>query len=1131
MVEGGVMAESKTFTRTTEQLRASDPAHSAWVMANAGSGKTYVLVDRVVRLLLAGTAPAAILCLTFTKAAAAEMAERLSGLLAGWISLDDAALRQELAALGETEMTPARLARARRLFALAIETPGGLKIQTIHAFCEKLLQLFPAESGIAPGFAVLDDTARKDLLKKAYETALREAAEAGEASLALIDDGSIASGDRIDELAKAFFDGKAVFRAALDAGLALDDLDGALRQALGCGSTASLEGEVLALDRAAYALHGQALAAAPDHYKRNIGLMLREIAAAGDVAQTHAALTALYFTAKGEARKGGLYSTKTQESLPATAAFLDAEQARTDSLFQSHAKAQKIDATIALLQLLRRVWRNFSALKSQHAAYDFDDLIQRTAELLNGAQAAQWVLYKLDGGLSHILVDEAQDTNPVQWQIVKALAGEFFAGEGVEGRSGRSIFAVGDIKQSIYSFQGADTAAFVAAREHFTAQLAPFGGLERVDLKISYRTLPAILKMVDVVFAKGNPAAEGLLADGSDRGHESHRGHSERARGTFEIWPLFTRDEVEDDDGWKAPVDRPPENHPRLKLAKHVASTIKGWIGRRKHPSKPRAIEAGDILILLQSRNALFDALLAELRQAGIAVAGADRLTLQDNIAVKDILALMQFCLVPEDDLALACVLKSPLVSPALTDEDLLAFAPNRRGSLWEALVGHGGYAAQVETLAADIVAIGREGPHGFILRVLNRARAAMAARLGEEALDASNMLVDVALDFERQQGPSPAAFLHDFQGRSEDVKRELSRPDGQLRIMTVHGAKGLEADIVILPDAADLPGRQGGSGIFAIPGGGNLPPLLPLYNVPTAIAVADEKGWKDADKELAQKERQRLLYVAMTRAKDALYVGGIQGGKGVSDDCWYALIEKAFAGEAAHMLRPVEGGIRRHGDDPEDWAGGPAAAEQRQAGVTALPDFLRQAVPATVSDRAASVTRLAARTGTVMDRQAALRGLAVHRFFELARPGDAAGQAAVAARLKLEPSVAAALSALLNDPAHAPWFGPEAMAEAAIAGAVAGIGPVLGKLDRLAVTPDTVAVLDFKSGLRNGETFAAYTRQMALYAELLGLAHPGRTVKAALLWTRDGRLDVLESSDLAEALTQMRREQVGQPA
>ena len=325
---------------TKEQLQAADPARAVWVMANAGSGKTHVLVNRVVRLLLAGNAPQSILCLTFTKAAAAEMAERLSGLLAGWISLDDAALRQELAALGETEMTPARLARARRLFALAIETPGGLKIQTIHAFCEKLLQLFPAESGIAPGFAVLDDTARKDLLKEAYETALREAADAGEASLALIDDGSIASGDRIDELAKAFFDGKAVFRAALDAGLALDDLDGALRQALGCGSTASLEGEVLALDRAAYALHGQALAAAPDHYKRNIGLMLREIAAAGDVAQTHAALTALYFTAKGEARKGGLYSTKTQESLPATAAFLDAEQARTDSLFQSHAKAQ-----------------------------------------------------------------------------------------------------------------------------------------------------------------------------------------------------------------------------------------------------------------------------------------------------------------------------------------------------------------------------------------------------------------------------------------------------------------------------------------------------------------------------------------------------------------------------------------------------------------------------------------------------------------------------------------------------------------------------------------------------------------------------------------------------------------------
>jgi ATP-dependent helicase/nuclease subunit A len=412
------MSGKTEFTRTSEQLRAADPRHSVWVMANAGSGKTHVLVDRVVRLLLAGFAPQSILCLTFTKAAAAEMSLRLFKLLSSWIALDDAALVHELKKLGATDVGPMGLAQARRLFATAIETPGGLKIQTIHAFCEKLLQLFPVESGLAPGFRVMDEADRKVLLEEARVAALGEAAEAGDDSLLLLDDGLISSSEAFEALARMFLPATSVFRRSLDPRMDEAALEGVLRVSVDLmqhGSTRNIETEILKLDRSAYVAAADALSGVGEHYKRDMADKLRKISQLTAFVEAQEIFEDLLFTGKGEQVKQGYFATTTRKNFPDVCNWFDGEQARLTDLFNKHALSRKIDATLSLIRLMRRVNGHFLTLKQRRGLYDFDDLIMRTRVLLQESGAAQWVLYKLDANLSHILVDEAQDTSPDQW--------------------------------------------------------------------------------------------------------------------------------------------------------------------------------------------------------------------------------------------------------------------------------------------------------------------------------------------------------------------------------------------------------------------------------------------------------------------------------------------------------------------------------------------------------------------------------------------------------------------------------------------------------------------------------------------------------------------------------------------
>ncbi len=560
---------------TTDWRDAADPERSAWVSANAGSGKTYTLANRVTRLLLAKATPAKILCLTYTKAAAAEMQGRLFDQLGQWSMLPDDALRAEIEKIGGTVDGAETLSEARRLFAQALETPGGLKIQTIHAFCERLLHLFPVEAGIAPGFRVMDEREAREIQETAIRHVLHRAESGAEPELAE----SFArlaerlSEDQFDELIRSFVE---ALRKWNGTPLTLQNYQSVLKEAL---DLAAEDADWAAIDRETYAHHARQL----EPYvtaTNTVAHTLHAIARADDPRDL---LIAFHLTQKFEPRKE-LLLKKAREAMPEVDAFLKQEQARIlDALCRANTRGV-IKASADALTLASAILARIENEKRESGRYDFSDLISRTARLLSSQRATQWVLFKLDASLTHILLDEAQDTGPDQWAMIEALAQEFFAGQGVERRDNRTLFVVGDRKQSIYSFQGADVSAYSNAEEQFVAN----GRLHRVNLDVSYRSTAEVLAAVDKVFTES-----------------AHTASRIGEPGLVEIWPLVAADDEADDEPWTKPVDRPPQSSASRKLARVIATQIAGWLDAkrpRKLAGQNRAVNAGDILILFRSR-------------------------------------------------------------------------------------------------------------------------------------------------------------------------------------------------------------------------------------------------------------------------------------------------------------------------------------------------------------------------------------------------------------------------------------------------------------------------------------------------------------------------------------------------
>jgi ATP-dependent helicase/nuclease subunit A len=1124
------------------QTAAADPERSVFVSANAGSGKTHVLVQRVINLLLRGEDPAKILCITFTKAAAATMATRVFDTLAKWTALDDAALDENIRLVTGKTADATQRAIARRLFANALETPGGLKVQTIHAFCTRLLHQFPFEADVAARFEVLDETATAQLLNELTLEVLLEGATEPDGALGKALAAAIAAAADL------------TFKEVIAETIGKRDLITEWT-----GRAGSVRQAIDELTRTFGLATGDSLTAVQTEYFSGSSIPESEWPALikvfcdgsnNDKERADSLSAALRSTGPerlenyldlfctGE-RKGraNVLTRKLAEANPQWAERLNAEKERVCRLLAREFALLARDRSAALITVAAAVIERYQAEKDRRGLLDYEDLIDKTLMLLRDASAkstaAAWVLYKLDLGINHVLVDEAQDTSAKQWEIIKILVAEFLPG-GARENVRRTLFAVGDEKQSIFSFQGAVPHKLAEMREHFRALHETSDVAFTIEkLDFSFRSAVGVLNAVDAVF-KQQAAFQGLTADPT---WTVHQALPDAVPGEVEIWELIGLDEKDTSkEGWDAPFDTTSEMSPSVKLAAKIARTVKSWIERGTRPR--------EVLILVRQRGPMFEAVIRALKQAQIEVAGADRLVLTEHIAIMDLLVLGDALLLPDDDLALATVLKSPLFG--FDDEKLYKLAYQRKGSLRSVLrarvdedAAFGAASSALDAMAQKARAL---SPFAFYAHVLGagQGRARILARLGTEASDPLDEFLSLALSYEQRETPSLQGFINWIRVAQSEVKRDMEMARDEVRVMTVHGAKGLEAKNVILIDHTTTR-----------PEGAHPPRLLtaPIANAPPGATALIWGVARDKDAgpmaearrrslDATRDEYRRLLYVGLTRAEDRLIICGAKGVNKAPGGCWHDLVLSALQ-PLSEEASDDDGRIWRFrkgdGTVPDD---GPRAAEKQ----IALPSWLTTNTPpspptATIlrpSDTADDEPRHVTGGG---DRELALlRGSLVHRLLQslpdipAARRRKVADDYLVRAGGKLPAEERARLGEqvirVLDDAGFHELFAAGSRAEVPIVGMLDLGGemvPIAGQVDRLSVTQGAVLIGDFKTNRppprRIEEVPPSYVRQLALYRAVLTKLYPDRPVRAALIWTEVPDLMELSAEVLNKAL------------
>jgi len=1091
---------TKLTPASIAQNKAADPETSTWLSANAGSGKTRVLTDRVARLLLHGTNPQSILCLTYTKAAATEMQNRLFKRLGEWSMLDDTALRAGLAELGED--TPPSLDQARTLFARAIETPGGLKIQTIHSFCAALLRQFPVEAGVSPQFRELDDIGRTEI----FSDVLDGLADAETPSLKALT--RHFSGESLIDLAVSIAGSSENFlpanapppsRADIFAHLDADPRatrDSILNDTLTPSDLAflrSLPANLAQADKPTDTNLGQWLAELPDTPSYRLIAQLESKLLFGP--KTKAPFTAKSNSLPTKAFREGPFAPYAprfqsimetlEQNRPARIAFEAAE--KTHAL---HAFAADLIAA-------------YTAEKTARGMLDFDDLITKARDLLSDEGLA-WVLYRLDGGIDHILVDEAQDTSPAQWQVIKALSAEITAGEGARPDKSRTIFAVGDKKQSIYSFQGADARRFDTTAAEFADKLKDAGELAREELVYSFRSSPAILRAVDKTFEEN---ADGL------GGQIEHKAFNQNLPGRVDLWDLEPQPDTPEDKDWHNPVDRLSADSPTVKLAERIAdkiATITKTVSIQDETGKIRPANAGDILILVQGRGALFDNIIAACKAANLPIAGADRLKISAELAVRDLLALLSFLALPEDDLALATALRSPLFG--WSEQELFTLAQPRKGFLWQALREHKATYpkthARLDQLRKDA---DFQRPYELLELILTRhgGRKSLMTRLGPEAEDGINELLNQAILYEQKDVPSLTGFLTRANASDVDIKRQSDTSGDLIRVMTVHGAKGLEAPIVFLPDT--MRDDRASRDTFLTDSSD-----MPIWNVSQDLAPESVAAAKDTQKAADAEERQRLLYVAMTRAKNWLIVGGVEKSTQKADNRWHQTVSDGLTAAGATRIKDDDGTqILRleYGSWPPHT--GPKNPKLEPVS-SHLPALFRETVtppkataqPLNPSDLGGA--KIIGGDPAENATQAAMqRGTDIHLLLETLpvipeQDWESAAHRLLPNTTNLQDVFEEARQTICAFP---DIFAPTTLAEVDLTAHLPTLDGILsGTIDRLIVQHDHVLAIDFKTNRivpdTPDQTPEGVLRQMAAYLEALEQIYPTHRIDLAILWT-----------------------------
>ncbi|MEM6602931.1 MAG: double-strand break repair helicase AddA [Pseudomonadota bacterium] len=1147
--------ESLRQEHIAQQAAAANPECSVWVSANAGAGKTRVLVDRIIRMLLPpyNALPAKILCMTYTKAAAAEMSERLFARLGHWIAYDDARLAKEICELtGETPDQQGLIA-ARRLFARALETPGGLKIQTIHAFCEHILKRFPVEAKIRADFKILQDADIRLIFQEALDVITSHSSGSDAQKLLFKAVQNISLEFNRSQLLDFLSASKSIYRKcqlknvpfwnpeALAHFLELEN-DHNIGD-LQAEFVKSIDWDMLAAAQSALAdgkkddlTTSLAIKIVLDHRHADNAIIFEKCAA-------------LLLTQKNECRKRLMNNDKIQKFQPIYDA-LQALQAQFYALFHELKKLDLYHMTEDLSRIMIAIYSYYQDYKEENALFDYDDLIDKTRALLCDSEAASWVLYKLDGGLDHILVDEAQDTSPEQWDIIHAITDEFF----IDHEGHRTLFAVGDEKQSIYRFQGADPYQMALRRDDFAQKVALYDGKWLATTLLgSFRSAPAILKLVDHIF-QDKTAAKGVQFDA----HKAieHHAVAHKGPGYIRLNAPVTAENEEDIRIWSAPLDQPPPENATAKLAKNVVAQISSLLTEQIIlPSTHMPPRPKDIIILVRRRGTLQNLLISELKKQNIPVAGADRLSLLDNIAVLDILAAVQFVLFPEDDLNLAALLKSPLCG--ITEEELFALAYGRTGTLWSALKANKDKKI-FETTSIFLKSLLKRSdfipPYEFLAMILSEynGRKKLTAQLGEESIDALDELLSLAMGHDRDHVPSLQSFLHYVKNFSSDIKRDPEHVADEIRIMTVHGAKGLEAPIVFLPDTTDVPDMKRIYKSFELPDGADCP--IWIKGDQKSDAFQSVKGQLEEEQD---NEYRRLLYVALTRAKDRIYIDGIlkkaPSGelKKLSEKCWYHFIREG--------LKTLDGAVEaennEHPEYPTYIYSDEMTSEESlelseantsfpEASKTELPDWAQKqpfieeaAMPHHIApSKAYENDGSQNKNITQKSLFAQKRGTIIHNILEIIPHIAPEKRETLIEKKLLSHMASGALSeddthkttteimALIENPEMMLLLSSDGFSEVPITGQIMSLGgiSISGQVDRMIITEETIIIADYKSDQALTETSPVkqnYVLQMAFYYYALKELYPDKKIETYIIGTAHSILRKISDVEIKIAI------------
>ena len=1141
--------DSQPIAPNVLQRQASNPKTSVWVGASAGSGKTKVLTDRILRLLLpseleqSGTEPHKILALTFTKAAASEMALRITKNLSQWATETDKKLKENLKNLLGQEATENQVIEARKLFAKVIDTPGGLKIMTIHSFCQSILSRFPLESGVSPNFKALEEEKAQKFLKQSQNKILKTSQEEKGSPLAkaVYHLATFQNEEQFMSLLQNLSSERRQFQRILEKNFGTDGLYTALCQNFSIPPGQSAEEMLMnACDSSQFDQKGlgdacKALTQGSEKTDQPRGLTIQNWIDKEKEDRTllYEDYKSTFLTKEGKVLKT-LATKKVQNQDPNILSILETEAIRLQKLEENLKAVQISTLTHDLFLFGQEVLKHYDELKSKENTLDFDDLILKTLDLLQGntpqlkgLDTAPWVRYKLDQGIDHILVDEAQDTNPEQWEVIQALCDDFFDGS-TDHHNERTIFVVGDEKQSIFSFQRASPDKFQQMRDWFSDKiLSSENNFIPVDFNTSFRSVKSVLQLVDLVF--DDPG----VRKGLSTGKITHNSYRYTQAGQVELWPLFKSPEKTEDSPWAPPVEVVEFTSGAVKMANHIGETIAQWIKDKEIlESYDRPIEAGDIMILVRSRTKFIDQVVRALKTRNIPVSGVDRMVLNDQLIVQDLCALAQFALLPEDDLTLATILKSPFIG--WNEEKLFEATYARDSSLWQNIKNTDN-SETINWLSSLIERSGKQNPYRFFSTILQESCPAnktsglhaIKKRLGEDCLDPLNEFLNTALLFEAENAPSLQNFLQEQLHNKNQIKREMEKAGNAVRIMTVHGAKGLQAPIVILPDtvrnsSSTKPERI----LWPDRSRQKLPYFCPTSKQQPALCDDALKVIKERENE----EYKRLLYVAMTRAENRLYIGGYTNSKKPNESSWYSYVENAFNKlpdieqikfgneEILRFKNPETAKPDRKQTDKKDhsvedikephWLFSPISEEPFP------PRPLTPSRPSSEEEPVLSPLQSS-------HNSRFLRGNITHKLLQILPDLSSEHRQKAAEKYvshpahnlsqKIQDSIVSETLALLNHPDFAPIFGQGSIAEAPVTGFINNKTLVSGQIDRLLITKTEIFIIDYKTNRPPPKNLKdvpnIYRNQMQAYADIIREIYPKHIIRAALIWTDDTRL------------------------